>query len=152
MVKILTLAFLINTISVLNILSQSNNPLIKLGHNLCETSPIFLLDGLKMDSTSFFKLTLTNDQIEDVIPVTSENKKKKYNFVNKCGVIEIYTKILVILNGKKLKSRNEKWLNLEEVPLNSKPKIVQINSYEALDHYGKEGKYGVILIEFTRKN
>ena len=108
-------------------LSNSHNPTNK---------PIsYIVDYLRIDSTTFFSIGLQKSDIKKVRTNVQE------------GVIIITTNLAVILNGELLLTTKEKKSQLSTINLDNIESIITIEKEQSIELYGKKVKNGVLVIK-----
>lgn len=128
------------------VFSQTDSLSLHLRHD-SYSPPLYVLDGLLLDSTLFFELSFEKKQIKKTVALNASDALKKYGDKGQNGVIEVYTKVLIVLNGTKLLSCEEKVKQLSYININQKNVLKLIRRAEAIEIYGKQAKYGAIQID-----
>lgn len=127
------------------VFSQTDSSSFHLRHNI-QPPPLYVLEGLVMDSSTFMGLSFEKKQIRKIVLLKDTDALKEYGDRVKNGVIEVYTKAIVVLNGIQLLSREEKVKQLSGININQKSILKLIKDKEAVKMYGKQAKYGAIQI------
>lgn len=125
--------------------SQPDRVSFNLRHDVYE-SPLYVLDGLKLDSALFFKLSFNRKQIIKTVPLKTAEAMEKYGDEGKTGAVEVYTKFMIVLNGAELRSQKDKWSALSDLEIDELTTLKQIPCNEAIKLYGQKAKYGLIQI------
>ncbi len=130
--------------------SQSDTvPEIKLGHKISPYPPLYVLDGLKISQEKFAELQITKQCIKKI------KVNEDYNFCDSTqkfsGIITVYSKLLIVLNDKLLLDSKDKIETLSKLKQDEVVSLNMLNKREASDKYGKNGKFGALIIKTRLK-
>jgi hypothetical protein len=111
--------------------------------------PIILLDGLMITYKEYISLQFTNREKRNFKIQKKDYKETDNKFCKKekKSVLLIYTKFLFVIDDKLLKTYNEKIKVLSSIEGKDTFMIKKIEKKEAINRFGKCGKYGAIEVK-----
>jgi hypothetical protein len=118
---------------------------IKIGHEISPYPPLYILDGLKISQEKFSRLKIDKNCIRKIKVnegYSYSDSTQKFN-----GLITVYSKLLVVLNDKSLFDSKDKIESLSKLKEDDVISLRMLNKQEALEIYGKYGKYGALIIK-----
>jgi len=99
---------------------------------------IVILDGLNVDYKPFIDFFINKYSVKQIVNLT--------NHKNYCDTIFVHTKIPIFLNGIELNCL-KKIEKLSQIKTEDIDILYYMGRYEAIEKYGKKGKYGVLIME-----
>ena len=112
-------------------------------HNESPYPPLIVLDGLEITREEIEEWGIEKKVIKRIkLDLESEECSRGY-----CGIIRLYSKMLISLDGSLLVNSKEKEDSLSKIKREDISLIKMIDKQEAVRQYGKKGKYGALLIQ-----
>ena len=122
---------------MVNLMTQvyAQNIHLSNSHNSTNKPISYIVDYLRIDSTTFFFIGFQKSDIKKVRTNVQE------------GVIVVTTNLAVVLNSKLLSTTKEKKSQLSTINLDNIESIMKIEKEQSTELYGKKGKNGVLVIK-----
>lgn len=108
-------------------------------HNKLPYPPLYILDGLEISSEEFVEWNLDIQCVRKIKLETTETRRH-------CGIVHVYTRLLIVFNDRVLDTRKDRIKTLSNLERDS-ISIKKIDKQEAVNIYGKKGKYGALIIK-----
>lgn len=134
------------------VLAQTDTVTIICGESISIFKPHYIIDGLLLSKDKTASLSFTKSQIKIVKKMSKKNREivSKNNF-QIIDVLEIKTKIPVLLNQNLLINTESKWNELSKINESDILHIENIKDLDFLKDFGKKGKNGIIKILIKSK-
>lgn len=143
------ISFLILFFSSITLYAQDVNSLKgKTGPTIIATKgndqypPLYVLDGLRISQEKFAELKIDKHCIKKIKVSEDCDSTQKFN-----GIITVYSKLLIVLNDKSLFNSNDKIEALSKLKQDEVLSFRMLDKQEALNKYGKYGKFGALIIK-----
>ena len=115
--------------------AQTSN--LSKSHNVSPYPPLIVLDGLEITREEIEEWGIEKKVIKRIKLDSESECSGRY-----CGIIRLYSKMLISLDGSLLVNSKEKEDSLSKIKREDISLIKMIDKQEAVRQYGKKGKYG----------
>lgn len=121
---------------------QAQTICLSKSHNELPYPPLIILDGLEISPEEIAEWGIEKQVIKRIKYETTSDSSRGY-----CGIIRLYSKMLIALNDSLLVNSKEKVDSLSKIKREAISSIKMIDRQEAVRRYGRKGKYGALLIQ-----